>query len=261
MAQKRMFSLCVVDTDDFLEMPISSRLLYYELGMRADDDGFISNWKKILTFTGLKEDDLKILIMKKFIIPFDTGVIVIRHWRMNNYLRNDRYKETTYIEEKSMLSKDKNGTYFLKNNNGIPTGIPSIDKNSIDKYSIEEKEVQEKEEKNGIPTIFDFIESEFGRPLSPTEYEVISSWKDNDLTRYAIKQAILNGAPRIKYIQAILDSYKTKNIKSVQEAQNDEIKFKNKNQSLPDWFEKDIKSEPISEEEKNELEKMLKEFK
>ena len=85
MANKRMFSLSVVDTDKFLEMPLSSRLLYYELGMRADDDGFVGNWKKILLFTGLKEDDMKVLISKNFIIPFESGVIVIKHGRMNNY--------------------------------------------------------------------------------------------------------------------------------------------------------------------------------
>lgn len=132
MAQKRMFSLSVVDTDKFLEMPISARLLYYELGMRADDDGFVSNWKKILLFTGLKEDDLKILIMKNFIIPFESGVIVIRHWRMNNYLQNDRTKPTIYQEELKELNLDNNNVYNL-----YTDCIHSIDKNSIDKNSID----------------------------------------------------------------------------------------------------------------------------
>ena len=112
MAQKRMFSLSVVDTDNFLDMPLSSRLLYYELGMRADDDGFVANWKKILAFTGLKEDDLKVLIAKQYVIPFDSGVIVIRHWRMNNYLQNDRTKPTIYQEELNKLNFD-NGEYNL----------------------------------------------------------------------------------------------------------------------------------------------------
>lgn len=136
MSKKRMFSLSVVDTDKFLEMPISSRLLYYELGMRADDDGFVDNWKKILMFTGLKEDDMKVLIAKMFIIPFETGVIVIRHWRMNNYLRNDRFNPTQYKEEMAQLQLDNNGIYNLATN-GIPGGIHSIDKYSIDKYSID----------------------------------------------------------------------------------------------------------------------------
>ena len=116
MAQKRMFSLSVVDTDRFLEMPISSRLLYYELGMRADDDGFVDNWKKILMFTGLKEDDMKVLISKQFIIPFESGVIVIRHWRLNNYLQKDRTKPTIYQNEKNKLMLDKSNVYNLDAN-------------------------------------------------------------------------------------------------------------------------------------------------
>ena len=132
MAQKRMFSLSVVDTDQFLSMPVSSRLLYYELGMRADDDGFVDNWNKILLFTGLKEDDLKLLIVKKFIIPFDSGVIVIRHWRLNNYLQKDRMKPTIHVEELKQLNLNDNNVYNLDTN-----CIHSIDKNSIDKNSID----------------------------------------------------------------------------------------------------------------------------
>ena len=132
MAQKRMFSLNVVDTDKFLEMPVSSRLLYYELGMRADDDGFVGNWKKILMFTGLKEDDMKLLITKQFIIPFESGVIVIKHWRLNNYLQKDRVKATIYQNEFKQLGIDENNVYTLDT-----TCIHSIDKNSIDKNSIE----------------------------------------------------------------------------------------------------------------------------
>lgn len=151
MANRRMFSLSVTDTDGFLDMPISSRLLYYELGMRADDDGFVSNWKKIIRFAGLAEDDMRVLISKKFIIPFDSGVIVIRHWRLNNYLRNDRYTPTIYQEEKSKLETDSN-VYQLKDAektellpSGIPTDIPTgnpgkdrLGKVSIDKDSIGE---------------------------------------------------------------------------------------------------------------------------
>ena len=132
MAQKRMFSLSVVDTDKFLEMPVSSRLLYYELGMRADDDGFVDNWKKILMFTGLKEDDMKLLITKQFVIPFESGVIVIRHWRLNNYLQNDRTKPTIYQQELKQLELDNNNVYTLDTK-----CIHSIDKNSIVKNSID----------------------------------------------------------------------------------------------------------------------------
>ena len=140
MAQKRMFSLSVVDTDKFLEMPVSARLLYYELGMRADDDGFVNNWKKILTFTGLKEDDIKILIAKQFIIPFDSGVIVIKHWRLNNYLQNDRTKPTIYQDEYKQLGLDENNVYTMDTK-----CIHSIDKNSIDKNSIDKNNISAKQ--------------------------------------------------------------------------------------------------------------------
>ena len=162
MAQKRMFSLSVVDTDKFLEMPVSARLLYYELGMRADDDGFVDNWKKILLFTGLKEDDVKILIAKDFIIPFESGIIVIKHWRMNNYLQNDRVKATTHQNELKSLKLDENNVYTLDttcihHKNDEPQKIPestdvytldttcihSIDKNSIEENRLDEIRLEE----------------------------------------------------------------------------------------------------------------------
>ena len=131
MAQKRMFDKTITNSDDFLEMPDSSQNLYFHLSMNADDDGFINNWKSIMRMTGHKEDDLKVLIAKQFIIPFDSGVVVIRHWRINNYLRNDRYVETKFKEEKQKLTIDDNLVYQLDTN-----GIHSIDKNSIDKKRI-----------------------------------------------------------------------------------------------------------------------------
>ena len=102
MAERRMFAKSVIDCDDFLDMPTEAQLLYFHLAMRADDDGFVTP-KKIMRMIGAKDDSLKLLIAKRFVILFDSGVIVIRHWRLNNYLQNDRYRETTYIDEKSQL--------------------------------------------------------------------------------------------------------------------------------------------------------------
>ncbi len=113
MAQRRMFAKTIVDSDAFLEMPQSSQLLYFHLSMRADDDGFVNQPKAIMRVCGAKDDDLRILIAKKFIIPFESGVVVIKHWRINNYLRSDRYVGTTYQEEKSMLFLDENNAYSL----------------------------------------------------------------------------------------------------------------------------------------------------
>jgi len=139
MAQKRMFSLQIVDTDAFLEMPATSQLLYFHLGMRADDDGFVSNPKKIMKITNSQDDDLKILLGKRFLIGFDSGVVVIKHWKINNYIQNDRYKETGYRDEKSSLLIKENGAYTecIQDVSSLETQY-RLDKVSIDKISIAE---------------------------------------------------------------------------------------------------------------------------
>lgn len=111
-----MFSTDVVDSDSFLDMPVSARCLYYDLGMRADDDGFV-NPRKVVRLTSASEDDLKVLAGKKFIIPFNSGVIVIKDWKMNNYIQSDRYVPTIYHEEKKQLLEDPNRSYFLASKN------------------------------------------------------------------------------------------------------------------------------------------------
>ena len=118
MAERRMFAKTIIDSDAFLDMPVTSQLLYFHLSMRADDDGFINKPKTIMRMCGCKDDDMRLLITKKFIIPFETGIVVIKHWKIHNYIRNDRYKETKYKEEKSTLILDENNSYT--------TGIPSV---------------------------------------------------------------------------------------------------------------------------------------
>ena len=126
-----MFAKTIVLSDAFLDMPLSARCLYFTLGMFADDDGFVNSPKGIMRQCGASEDDLKVLLLKRFLLAFDSGVIVIKHWRINNYLRNDRYVETKYTDEKATLTIDQNGAYT---ESGIPnSGIPSIGKDSIDK--------------------------------------------------------------------------------------------------------------------------------
>lgn len=147
MAERRMFAKTIIDSDAFLDMPISSQLLYFHLSMRADDDGFINNPKRISRMIGTSDDDLRLLAQKNFIIPFPSGVIVVKHWRVNNYLRNDRYKETIYTEEKALLTIKDNGRYSLTDSmdtNGIPNGyqtdtngIPRLGKDRLGKDSID----------------------------------------------------------------------------------------------------------------------------
>lgn len=150
MAQKRMFDKIITNDDNFLEMPNSTQALYFHLSMNADDDGFVNNWKSIMKTTGTKEDDLKILISKSYLIPFDSGIIVIKHWRINNYLRGDRYRPTQFQKEFNMLENHENKAYQLKSDwstTGIPMVNPDkirIDKNRIDKNREEENSIDNK---------------------------------------------------------------------------------------------------------------------
>ena len=194
MADKRMFSLKIVDSDLFLDMPLSSQCLYFHLSMRADDDGFVDNPKKIIKIIGANEDDLKILITKGFVIVFERGIIVITHWKINNYIRNDRRKETMYITEKQSLTQTENGAYIKLENLGIPndnqvsTICPhSIGKDRLDKVSIDKGRGEK--EKQAAPVSF-YGEFKNVR-LSKEEYknlkEKLNSHADimiNKLSRY-----------------------------------------------------------------------------
>lgn len=159
MANKRMFSNTITDSDAFMSMPLSSQALYFHYGMKADDEGFVGNPMGIARMISSSADDYKLLKAKGFIIEFESGVIVITHWKQNNYLQNDRVKPTLYKAERSLLVQDKNGVYMLKssvevlciqNVYNLDTNciqnvykmdtncIHSIDKNSIEENSIEE---------------------------------------------------------------------------------------------------------------------------
>ena len=149
MAEKRMFSKRVIDSDAFLDMPLTTQALYFHLNMRADDDGFVNNPKKIMRMIGAGTDDLNVLLAKRFVLGFESGVIVIKHWRMHNYIQNDRYKETAYLEEKSHLILKVNKAYSFMDTECIQdvSSLESqirlaknrIDKNSIDKNRIDKR--------------------------------------------------------------------------------------------------------------------------
>lgn len=111
MPERRMFTQKITDSDAFTEMPLSTQALYFHLNMNADDDGFVNNPKKIARSIGASEDDLKLLLVKRFILGFDSGVIVIKHWRMHNLLRKDRYNPTQYQDEFKSLKLKENGSY------------------------------------------------------------------------------------------------------------------------------------------------------
>ena len=142
MAERRMFAKTIVLSDAFLDMPMSARCLYFTLGMLADDDGFVNAPRSIMRQCGASDDDIKLLISKKFVLLFDSGVIVIKHWRINNYLRGDRHTDTKYAAEKDTLLLDENGAY-TRSAVGIPVANQVVypGKDSIGKVSIEEDSV------------------------------------------------------------------------------------------------------------------------
>lgn len=153
MAERRMFAKTIIDSDAFIDMPLSTQALYFHLSMRADDDGFINNARKIQRMIGASDDDMKVLWMKRFIIPFESGIVVIKHWKIHNYIRGDRKKATVYPEEMALLEEKPNGAYTLKNdvpdtclsNDGQVSvkcqhrlGEDSLDKDSLGKGSVVE---------------------------------------------------------------------------------------------------------------------------
>ena len=213
MAVKRMINTNIINTDEFLSMPMSARLLYYDFCMRADDDGFIDSPRRIMSLIGCTEDDLRVLATKKYILPFESRVFVITHWFIHNTIRRDRYNPTIHIEERSQLKiVDK----IYQKNNGKPTDNqlttnwqPSIEENSNNSNNIEI--IDDK-------TIFDYLEEEFGKLLSPMEYEVVRTWDfDVEIIKLAIKEASTSNQRSIKYIDKILYNWKQANLKTLDE--------------------------------------------
>jgi len=141
MAQRRMFSLKLIDTDLFIDLPHSSQLLYFHLAIRADDDGFISSPKRIIRMMNLNEEDLNVLIDKDFIIRFESGVCVVKHWLIHNRIQKDRYTETLYVNEIKKLAKN-NGNYELMDDTVCIQSDSNLETQvSLAKYSINEDSV------------------------------------------------------------------------------------------------------------------------
>lgn len=196
MAEKRMFAKSIVLSDAFLDMPMSARCLYFTMGMLADDDGFVSAPKSIMRQCGASQDDMAILIQKRYVLAFESGVIVIKHWRINNYLRQDRYSETTYVEEKSTLTIDAKGAYTEL---GIPPGIPSgnpdknrVDKNRLDKGR-EENTRARAENVSMTDEEYQKLVDKFGEMDTKRLIEILDNYKGQSGKRYKSDyRAILN---------------------------------------------------------------------
>ena len=196
MAQKRMFDKTIIETDNFMDLPISSKALYFLLGMEADDEGFVSP-NRVLRLYGGSEDDIKVLITKGFIIKFNSGVIVVTDWKKNNWLDTRRIKETQYIEEKSQLIEEHNRYVLNSAKPSLSTCSVSIEENSIDKYSID-----------NIPSIEDKPQVDLKHKYG--EYKKVLL-KDDELEK--LKKDYSNWQELITYLDEYIEmkGYKAKN--------------------------------------------------
>jgi hypothetical protein len=208
MAERRMFSKTIIDSDLFMDLPLTAQALYFHLAMRADDDGFIGNSKKLCRMLGVGEEDLALLIEKELLIKFDSGVVAVKHWKVNNLIKNDRYKATIYQEEKSFLEvenntyrkcekkprrapqKDEKATLEPKwNPSGthlepqVRLGKDSIGKDSIGKDIKREKIKREKAELSSPPSLEEV--KEYGRSIGREDladkffkYYTATEWND-----------------------------------------------------------------------------------
>jgi len=182
MAQKRMFTMKIVDSDAFLDMPLSTQCLYFHLNMRADDDGFVGNPKKIMRMIGASDDDFKILLAKKFLIIFDNNVVVIKHWWMHNTLAKDRYQETSYTDEKSLLKIKDNKSYTLGEDGKAiekPACKQNVNKMLPECYQNDNADKDKDSDKElGKDSDINLIPEEKKKDIKP-EVELRNIWNDN----------------------------------------------------------------------------------
>ncbi|MCX7531603.1 conserved phage C-terminal domain-containing protein [Lactococcus lactis] len=215
MAQRRMFSKKIVETDFFMEMSPTAKLLYFYLNMSADDDGFVGNPKTIKLISGATDDDLKILIAKQFIIPFDSGVIVIKDWKIHNYIQKDRYNQTQYLDEKKQLLVEENGTYTkcIQDVSSLDTQV-RLGK-SKDRLGKNNNTMSDKSD-DVIPysEIISYLNEKAGRSFRTTEAHkrfIKARWNENykldDFKRVVDNKVAdwtgktINGQPAEKYLQ------------------------------------------------------------
>ena len=149
MAQKRLFSMQIVDSDAFLDMPMTSQLLYFHLSMRADDEGFVGNPKRVIKMIGSSEDDFKVLIAKRFLLTFESGVVVIKHWLIHNTIRMDRFNPTNYQEEKSTLFLKDNKAYTDMATSGKPIGNQTVPQDKLIKDNLSKDKIHSLSLKSG----------------------------------------------------------------------------------------------------------------
>ena len=242
MAQRRMFSKKITDTDSFLDMSLSAQALYFHLNMGADDEGFVDNVKKIQRSIGASNDDLKILVGKGFLLPFESGVVVIRHWRIHNYIQADRFQATIYQDEKEQLEFDKSKIASIKPldqciqnvskmDTQVRLGEDSLDKDRLDKvnnlYSSED-------EKKSLSQIIKSTSVKINdRQIQQIQEYIGLDNMTVEMIDYAIQLTEDAGAESFNYLNKILKSWKDKGLTSLDEAKNETIGFRESKNTTP----------------------------
>lgn len=279
MAQRRMFSKRITDTDKFLDMSLSTQALYFHLNMAADDDGFIDRPKTIQRTIGASEDDFKILVAKQFIVPFDSGVVVIKDWYIHNFIRKDTYQPTLYQEEKRMIEhqmprQEKNKKASKKYVDGTLTerqqlvdtgkeriGKDRIGKDKLDKDSVEEKNGDSSSASNELSLryFYEKYEEVVGRFLNPFEIEDIEKLHKQDNFTIPVmiealrEMAVTTPSPNIKYMTSILKRYKREGLLTVDLINNSkqqrEKQSQNISSNIPEWANPDYVENTTPEEQ------------
>lgn len=238
MAERRMFTKKVTDSDAFIELPSSAQALYFHLNQGADDDGFNNQIQNAMFKSHSTTDDLKVLMMKNFIIRFESGVIVIKHWRLHNTLRKDRYTPTNFQEEFQLLGLKDNGSYTL-NDVGcqmVANRLPqvSIGKNSIDK-NIKENNKRKVFTKPSLDELQSYIDEKQLNVDAQTFFDYYES------------NGWMVGHNHMKDFKATLRRWSRTN--------------QSKEQPKPNWLGKEIVKDVASDEELEEMNKLLEDFK
>lgn len=221
MAERRMFTQKIIDSDAFMDMPLSAQALYLHLNMRADDDGFVNNPRKIQRMVGASEDDMKLLIAKRFVLVFENGVIVIKHWRMHNLIRKDRYHPTQYQKQFQQLSTKDNGAYteawnrpeigWQPNDNQMATEV-RLGKVRLGKDSNTtppSSNTRTREEEN-LGKVMSFVMDRLNPTPSPLMVADVKHYLetlDPDVIIHAVSIAIDEKKTSWSYIKAILQRY------------------------------------------------------
>ena len=277
MAQRRMFSKEITTSDLFVDMPASTQLLYFHLGMEADDEGFIGNAKMLGRAYGASNDDLKLLQAKGFIIVFESGVTVVKDWNVNNKLRKDRFKPTIYQEEKSLLTLMNTGTYEIDNQ--TTTKRQPNDNQMTTQYRIgEDRRGKDRLDEDRLDTPRLIIASHCqthglfidGQQLQMLEdFHAIDGMHIDVICR-AVTEAADNGKRNLKYILAILRNWKQDGIKTlvqVEERERQRIERRAKSSgnspqpsNVPSWSNHDYKEEPMTAEDEARLQRIQQEI-